>query len=53
MILNPIPDEPPNPDCPSCGGEGVPQSLTHQVLADEFSNMACLDCWADEEKDDG
>ena len=44
-VLNPIPDEYPNPDCQHCHGEGVPQSNRHRILADEWSNKACLRCW--------
>jgi hypothetical protein len=52
LILNPISDTSPNPDCPHCGGEGVPQSLAHRFLADEFSNNACPHCWEDEDDED-
>ncbi len=52
MILAPIPDEPPNPDCPACDGEGVPQSKAHLILADDYSNKACPECWKDEEAND-
>ena len=45
MILNPIPDEYPNPDCPKCQGDGVPQSIAHSFLADDYSNIACDECW--------
>ena len=48
-VLLPIPNEPPDPDCPNCGGEGVPQSYAHRILADEWSNMACTLCWQNEE----
>jgi len=44
-ILDPIPDEPPEPDCDACGGEGVAQSFAHQILADERSNRECAFCW--------
>jgi len=50
MILDPIPDEPPNPDCQKCGGDGIPQSPAHRILADEFSNMACPECWSEEQE---
>lgn len=43
--LDPIPEEYPDPDCPSCGGEGVPQSLAHRFLAEDYSNTACPKCW--------
>lgn len=45
MILDPIPDEEPDPDCPMCGGEGIPQSPAHAILADDWSNEACPHCW--------
>lgn len=48
-VLAPIPDEPPDPDCPKCGGEGVPQSRAHRILGDEASNKACPQCWHNEE----
>lgn len=51
MILSPVPDVSPDPDCPHCGGEGVSQSLSHAILADEFSNKACPHCWAEDEGD--
>lgn len=47
-VLNPIPDEMPDPDCGACGGEGRPQSPAHKLLADEWSNEACPDCWQKE-----
>lgn len=52
MILNPVPDVSPDPDCQHCGGEGVPQSTAHRFLADDFSNKACPQCWANEQEDD-
>jgi len=48
-VLAPIPDEFPNPDCEKCGGEGVPQSFAHRILADDYSNKACPECWQDED----
>ena len=45
VVLNPIPDNYPNPDCAFCGGEGKPQSKSHRVLADEWSNGPCSQCW--------
>jgi hypothetical protein len=47
-VLDPISPEPPNPDCCHCAGDGVPQSLMHQILADELSNKACAHCWQEE-----
>ena len=47
-VLSPIADNPHDPDCPKCGGEGVPQSMPHRFLAEEWSNMACPACWQDE-----
>ena len=52
-VLSPIPDEAPNPDCPYCGGEGIPQSPAHRILAEDFSNKACPHCWENEESADG
>lgn len=46
--LSPIPDEFPDPDCPKCGGDGIPQSRLHAIIGDEASNMACPYCWPDE-----
>ena len=45
MILDPVAETSPDPDCGHCCGDGVPQSLQHQFLADESSNMACPHCW--------
>jgi len=50
-VLNPIPDEPPNPDCAHCNGQGVPQSRLHAIIAEEWSNAACDYCWKEEETD--
>lgn len=47
-VLDVIPDECPDPDCVNCGGEGVPQSLAHRILANERSNKACPKCWEGE-----
>ena len=49
MILSPVPNVSPDPDCPRCHGDGIPQSEAHSVLADEWSNMACPDCWIDDD----
>ena len=50
-VLNPISEEYPDPDCPYCGGDGVPQSLAHAILGDEFSNTACPQCYKDEDEE--
>lgn len=43
VILNPVPDKLPNPDCPYCGGEGTP-SFTQRIIGDERSYPACPRC---------
>ena len=48
-VLDPIPDTPPDPDCPACFGEGKPRSLQYRILADEASNEACPECWKEED----
>lgn len=52
MILCPLPDNPPNPDCPNCGGDGVPPTNAHRILAAEWSYQACPECWDDDEADE-
>ena len=47
-VLDVTPDECPDPDCVNCGGEGIPQTPAHRILADERSNKACPKCWAGE-----
>ena len=41
-----LPNSDPDPDCGVCFGEGQPQSIAHQILADDWSNEACPHCWA-------
>ncbi len=48
-VFNPIPDEYPDPDCAYCGGDGIPQSKAHQILAEEWSNKACPRCYEQED----
>jgi hypothetical protein len=52
LILSPVPVLDPDPDCPHCFGEGVPQTPAHRFLADDWSNSACPHCWQNEETDD-
>ncbi len=47
-VLDVTPDECPDPDCVNWGGEGIPQTPAHRILADERSNKACPKCWAGE-----